>query len=83
MNAKEELAQFKNENGRLRQLLIDIFNELETVQEQVGIVETAVVNSDISTERHIVELSEMLIATMTGINSEVPEYTSMFTDGND
>lgn len=77
MDAKEELAQCKKENGRLRQLLIDIFEELETSQEKIGIVETAVVNSDESTERYIVELVAMLTETMTTIADEFPDELSM------
>ena len=83
MDIKKEFAASRKENGRLLQMLIDIFNELETVQVQLGIVETAVVNSDESTERHIVELSEMLTDVMMGINNEVPQYTSMFTNDED
>jgi len=83
MDIKKEFAASRKENGRLRQMLIDIFNELETVQGQVGIVETAVVNSDESTERYIVELSEMITNVMMGINNEVPQYTSMLTNDED
>ena len=77
MDIKTELAQCKKENGSLRQMLIDIFEELETSQEQIGIVETAVVNTDISTERYIVELSLMLTETMTTIADEFPDELSM------
>ena len=77
MDAKTELAESKKENGRLRQLLIDTFAELETVQAKIGIVETAVVNSDESTERYIVELSLMLTDTMTTIADEFTDELSM------
>ncbi len=70
MKNKEELAQCKKENGRLRQLLVDIFEELEMSQEKIVIVETAVVNSDESTERYIVELSLILTDTMAQISYE-------------
>ncbi len=77
MEVKKELAESKKENGRLRQMLIDIFNELDSVLEQVVIVETAVVNSDESTERYIVELSAMLTDTMIPIAAEFPDELSM------
>jgi len=83
IKTKNKLILCKKENGRLHQLLIDIFYELDDVREKIGIVETAVVNSDEGTERYIVELSEMLIDIMLGINSEEPEYTSMFADDTD
>lgn len=74
---QNELAQVKEENGRLRQLSIDIFAELETSQEKIVTVETAVVNSDISTERNIVELSLMLTDTMKRIADELPDEITM------
>lgn len=83
MDIKTELAQCKEENGRLREFLIETFNELETISKQVGIVETAVINSDIGTEMEIIELSEMTTNVMLGINNEVPQYTSMFKDYED
>jgi len=77
MDSKNKLIQCEKENGRLRQMLIDIFYELDSVQEKVGIVETAVVNSDESTERYIVELSAMLTDTMTPIADEFPDELSI------
>ncbi len=77
MKNKEELAQCKKENGRLRQLLVDIFEELEMSQEKIVIVETALINTDESTERYIVELSAMLTEIMTTIADESPDELSM------
>ncbi len=77
MDNKNELILCKKENGRLRQMLIDIFYELETSQEKIGIVETALINTDESTERYIVELSAMLTEIMTTIADESPDELSM------
>ena len=72
MDIKEEFAQCKKENGRFLKLIDYTFEKLEASQAKIGIVETALINSDESTERHIVELSSILNDIMTAIYNEVP-----------
>ena len=66
---QNELAQVKEENGRLLEIFTNTMNQLEVVKSKVLFIETAYINGNESIERYMVELSLMLDETVVNIQA--------------